>query len=78
MGHGMGCTIAWAGALLSQQRHSLPSSALYNSLQNILAHKAFILKCFMKKKQLKTFEKKEKHERYWPKLSKKRTGSCEK
>jgi hypothetical protein len=46
----MGHTIAWAGALLSQQRHSLPIIALYSSLQNILAHKAFILKCFMLKK----------------------------
>jgi len=46
----MGHMIAWAGALLSQQRHSLPSSALYSSLQNILAHKAFILKCFTQKK----------------------------
>jgi len=52
MGHGMGPMTAWAGALISQQRHSLFSSALYSSLQNILAHKAFILKCFMKKKQL--------------------------
>jgi hypothetical protein len=46
----MGPTIAWAGALLSQQTHSLPNSALYSSLQNILAHKGWVLKSFMKKK----------------------------
>jgi flagellar biosynthesis/type III secretory pathway chaperone len=71
MDHGMGRSIAWAGALLSQERHSLSSSALYSRLQNILAHKAFILKCFTKKKQL-NIKKRKKHEKYWPKLSKKR------
>jgi hypothetical protein len=71
MGHGMACTIAWAGALLLQQRHSLLSSTLYCSLQNILAYEAFILKCFTKKKTTKHL-KKENPERYWPKLSKKR------
>jgi len=34
----MGSMIAWAGALLSHQRHSPLSSALYSSLQNIRAH----------------------------------------
>jgi len=33
---------------------------------------------FYEEKTTKNFEKKEKPERYWPKLSKKRTGSCEK
>jgi hypothetical protein len=66
----MVCTIAWAGALLSQQRHSLPSSALYSSLQNILAHQAFILKCFMKRKQPQILKKRT-LKRYWLKLSKK-------
>jgi hypothetical protein len=55
MDHGMGGRIAWAGALLLQQRHFLSSSTFYSSLQNILAHKAFILKYFTKKKQ--TFKK---------------------
>jgi hypothetical protein len=77
MDHDMGHMIAWAGAVLSQQRHSLPNSALYSSLQNILAHKAFVLKCFMEKKTTKHL-KKGKHERYWPKLSKNKTDLCEK
>jgi hypothetical protein len=54
----MGCTIACAGALLSQQRCSLLSSALYSSLQNIIAHQAYVLKRFIKKNKL--FEKKKK------------------
>jgi hypothetical protein len=66
----MGSTIVWAGALLLQQRHSPLSNALYSSLQNIIAHQAYVLKRFMKKKQINVF-KKEKIERYWPKLSKK-------
>jgi hypothetical protein len=70
MGHGLGCMIAWAGAILLQQRHSLHSSALYSSLQNIVAHKAFILKCFTKKKTTKNLKKKP--ERYWPKQCKNR------
>jgi len=77
MDNGMGPTIAWAGTLLLQQKHSLPSIALHSSLQNILAHKAFVLKCFMEKKTTKHL-KKGKHERYWPKLSKNKTDLCEK
>jgi hypothetical protein len=50
--------IAWAGALLLQQRHSPLSSALYSSLQNIIAHQAYILKHFTKKN--KYFEKRKK------------------
>jgi hypothetical protein len=67
-GHGVCCTITCAEALLLQQGHSLPSSALYSSLQNIIAYQAYVLKRFMKKKY---FEKERKTERYWPKLSEK-------
>jgi hypothetical protein len=65
LGHGMGRMIAWSGALLSQQRHSLPSSALYSSLQNIIAHQAYVLKVFLRRKN-KYFEKKRTTEIYWP------------
>jgi hypothetical protein len=62
MGHGMGFTIAWTKALLSCSKDiPCPAVFLYSSLQNILAHKAFILKCFTKKKRLK-MKKKEKPE----------------
>jgi hypothetical protein len=48
------------GLFLSQQRQTtawkFPWLWLYSSLQNILAHQAFIMKWFMKEKQLK-FEK---------------------
>jgi len=49
MDYGMSRRIAWAGALLSQQRHSLRSSALYSSLQNILTHKTLFWNVLQRK-----------------------------
>jgi len=59
----MGSMIAWAGALLLQQRHSPLTSVLYSSLQNIISHQAYVLKRFTKKKQM-----------FWKKKKQKDTG----
>jgi hypothetical protein len=52
--------IAWDGALLSQQRHSQPSSALYSSLQNIIAPPSLRSKTFYEEKKINVLKKKKK------------------